>query len=93
MASHNNGVSFSDQLVEADVQIGWNTRLVSFGPDISAAVFALGFATRAAMAFGGVKPGAFRENLIYNKDRIFAFVLAMGFVSDEWYAIFSDIKG
>ena len=86
MASHNNGVSFSEQLVEADVQIGWNTRLVSFGPDISAAVFALGFATRAAMAFGGVKPGAFRENLIYNKDRIFAFVLAMGFVSDEWYA-------
>jgi acetyl-CoA synthase len=86
MASHNNGVSFSDQLVEADVQIGWNTRLVSFGPDISAAVFALGFATRAAMAFGGVKPGAFRENLIYNKDRIFAFVLALGFVSDEWYA-------
>jgi len=86
MASHNNGVSFSEQLVEADVQIGWNTRLVSFGPDISAAVFALGFATRAAMAFGGVKPGAFRENLIYNKDRIFAFVLALGFVSDEWYA-------
>jgi acetyl-CoA synthase len=86
MASHNNGVSFSEQLIEADVQIGWNTRLVSFGPDISAAVFALGFATRAAMAFGGVKPGAFRENLIYNKDRIFAFVLALGFVSDEWYA-------
>jgi acetyl-CoA synthase len=86
MASHNNGTSFSEQLVEADVQIGWNTRLVSFGPDISAAVFALGFATRAAMAFGGVQPGDFRKNLIYNKDRIFAFVMAMGFVSDEWYA-------
>ena len=86
MASHNNGSRFSEQLVEAGVQIGWNTRLVSFGPDISAAVFALGFATRAAMAFGGVKPGDFRKNLIYNKDRIFAFVLALGFVSDEWYA-------
>ena len=82
----NNGDSFSQQLVDAGVQIGWNTRLVSFGPDISAAVFALGFASRAAMAFGGVKPGDFRKNLIYNKDRIFAFVLACGFVTDEWYA-------
>ncbi len=86
MASHNNGARFSEQLVEAGVQIGWNTRLVSFGPDISAAVFALGFASRAAMAFGNIKPGDFRKNLIYNKDRIFAFVLALGFVSDEWYA-------
>jgi acetyl-CoA synthase len=86
MASHTDGVRFSEQLVDAGVQIGWNTRLVSFGPDISAAVFALGFAARAAMAFGGIKPGDFRKNLIYNKDRIFAFVLALGFVSDEWYA-------
>ena len=86
MASENNGVRFSEQLVDAGVQIGWNTRLVSFGPDVSAAVFALGFATRAAMAFGGIRPGDFRKNLIYNKDRVFAFVLAMGFVSDEWYA-------
>jgi len=86
MGAENNGVRFSQQLVEADVQIGWNTRLVSFGPDVSACVFALGFASRAAMAFGGVAPGDFRKNLIYNKDRIFAFVLALGFVSDEWYA-------
>ena len=86
MGAENNGVRFSQQLVEANVQIGWNTRLVSFGPDVSACVFALGFASRAAMAFGGVAPGDFRKNLIYNKDRIFAFVLALGFVSDEWYA-------
>ncbi len=86
IAGENNGVRFSEQLVEAGVQIGWNTRLASFSPDVSGAVFALGFAVRAAMAFGGVQPGDFRKNLIYNKDRIFAFILAMGFVSDEWYA-------
>jgi acetyl-CoA synthase len=33
-----------------------------------------------------VKPGQFRRNLIYNKDRTFAFVMPLGFVSDEWYA-------
>jgi acetyl-CoA synthase len=86
MASEYNGQRFSEQLVEQGVQIGWPTRLVSFGPDISAAVFAMGFATRAAMSFGGIEPGNYRKILIYNKDRIFAFVLPMGFVSDEWYA-------
>ena len=86
MASEYNGKKFSEQLIEAGVQIGWPTRLVSFGPDISAAVFAMGFATRAAMSFGGIEPGDFRKILIYNKDRIFAFVLPMGYVNDEWYA-------
>jgi acetyl-CoA synthase len=86
MASEYNGKRFSEQLVEAGVQIGWPTRLVSFGPDISAAVFAMGFANRAAMSFGGIEPGDYRRILIYNKDRIFAFVLPMGFVTDEWYA-------
>jgi acetyl-CoA synthase len=38
------------------------------------------------MSFGGIEPGDFRKILIYNKDRIFAFVLPMGFVTDEWYA-------
>ena len=52
----------------------------------SATVFAIGFATRAAMSFGGIEPGDYRKILIYNKDRVFAFGLALGFVSDEWYA-------
>ncbi len=86
MAAHHNGTSFSQQLVEAGVQVGWPTRLVPFGPDISAAIFAVGFATRAALSFGGIEPGDFRKVLIYNKDRVFAFVLALGDVSDEWYA-------
>jgi acetyl-CoA synthase len=86
MCAEFNGKRFSEQLVEAGVQIGWPTRLVSFGPDISAAVFAMGFACRVAMAFGGIKPGDFRKNLIYNKDRTFAFVMPLGYVNDEWYA-------
>ncbi len=86
MCAEHEGKRFSEQLVEAGVQIGWPTRLVSFGPDISAAVFAMGFACRVAMAFGGIKPGDYRKNLLYNKDRTFAFVMPMGFVTDEWYA-------
>jgi len=77
---------FSEQLVEAGVQIGWPTRLVSFGPDISAAVFAAGFAIRVGFTFGGIGPGEYRKHLIYNKDRTFAFAMPLGYVTDEWYA-------
>jgi acetyl-CoA synthase len=86
MCAENEGQRFSQQLVEAGVQIGWPTRLVSFGPDVSATVFAMGFATRAAMSFGAIEPGDFRKILIYNKDRIFAFAMPLGYVTDEWYA-------
>jgi len=86
MGGSYNGQTFSEQLVEAGVQIGWPTRLVSFGPDTSATVFAMGFATRAAMSFGGVEAGDYRKILIYNKDRVFAFALTLGYVADEWYA-------
>jgi acetyl-CoA synthase len=86
MCGENCGQRFSEQLMQAGVQIGWPTRLVPFGPDVSATVFALGFAARAAMSFGSVKPGDYRANLIYNKDRIFAFAMPLGYVSDEWYA-------
>jgi acetyl-CoA synthase len=86
MCAHQGGTTFSQQLVDAGVQVGWNTRLVPFGPEISAAVFALGFANRAAMAFGGVQPGDYRRILLYNKDRIFAFVNAFGEVNAEWAA-------
>ncbi|MFC1872628.1 acetyl-CoA decarbonylase/synthase complex subunit alpha/beta [Chloroflexota bacterium] len=86
MAGSYNGTSVSQQLVEAGVQIGWNTRLVSFGPESSATVFPIGFATRAAMSFGGIEPGDYRKILIYNKDRVFAFAMTLGTVTDRWYA-------
>jgi len=86
MSAHNNGTTFSEQLVEGGVQLGWETRLVPFGPEITSAIYSLGFASRAALSFGGVQAGDFRRNLLYNKNRIFAFVMALGKVTDEWYA-------
>ncbi len=57
MAGHTNGTTFTEQLIEGGVQLGWDTRLVPFGRDTSAAIYALGFASRAALSFGGVQPG------------------------------------
>ncbi|MFQ6034332.1 MAG: acetyl-CoA decarbonylase/synthase complex subunit alpha/beta [Sedimentisphaerales bacterium] len=86
MHAHHNGTTFAEQLVEGGVQLGWETRLVPFGRDITSAIYSLGFASRAALSFGGVQPGDFRRNLLYNKNRIFAFVMPLGKVTDEWYA-------
>ena len=86
MSASTSGRSVAQQLQEEGVQLGWDTRLVPFGDDVTATVHALGFATRAALSFGGAKPGDFRRVLQYNKNRIFAFVLAFGEVDDEKHA-------
>ncbi|MCL2095786.1 MAG: acetyl-CoA decarbonylase/synthase complex subunit alpha/beta [Oscillospiraceae bacterium] len=77
---------FAEQLAEEGVQLGWETRLIPFGKDVSSLIYALGFANRAAMSFGGVKPGDYEGNLKYNKNRVFAFVIALGEVTPDKYA-------
>ncbi len=84
--NNENGETFAGQLQEGGVQMGWETRLVPFDQEIYGHIYSLGFATRAAMAFGGVTPGDYSRILLYNKARIFAFVLALSQVSDEDYA-------
>jgi len=86
MAGSTNGNSFGKQLHDEGIQLGWDTRLVPFGEEVYSQIYSVGFATRAAMAFGGVQPGDYERILAYNKTRVFAFVLALGEVTDEWYA-------
>jgi len=86
MSAGAEGKSMAQQLREEGIQMGWDTRLVPFGDDVTATIHALGFATRAALSFGGAQPGDFERVLRYNKTRVFAFVLALGPVDDEKHA-------
>lgn len=98
MASHCGGRSIAEQLAEESIEMNWDTFLVPYGKDITAAVHALNFAARSAMTFGGIEPGDFkaaRDILLYNKDRVHAFVMALGadpevegeqLITDEKYA-------
>ncbi len=70
MSASSNGKSMAQQLREEGIQLGWETRLVPFGDDVTATVHSLGFATRAALSFGGAQPGDFQRILRYNKNRI-----------------------
>ncbi len=99
IAGDSHGRSMAEQLQAEDIEMGWDTYIVPYGKHVGAAVYALNFAARGAMTFGGIKPGSFdaaRKILLYNKERVFAFVLALGadpgvngtgqLISDEKYA-------
>lgn len=81
-----NGRSIIHQLQEEGVELGYDTYTVPFGTDTISAIYALGFAARSALTFGGLKGGQARDILLYNKNRVFAFVLALGEVDDLKYA-------
>ncbi|MGD8760081.1 MAG: hypothetical protein PVJ07_07490, partial [Anaerolineales bacterium] len=81
-----NGRSIIDQLIEEGVDLGFDTYTVPFGTDTESAIYPLGFASRSALTFGGMKGGQAKEILNYNKERVFAFVLALGEVDDLKYA-------
>ena len=86
MSAGADGKSMASQLREEGIQLGWDTRLVPFGDDVTATIHSLGFATRVALSFGGAQPGDFQRVLRYTKNRVFAFVLALGPVDDEKHA-------
>ena len=86
MAAATDGKSMARQLEEEGIEMGWRTRLVPFGEDVTACIHALGFSTRVALSFGGAQPGDYQRVLRYNKNRVFAFVLAFGPVDDEKHA-------
>ncbi len=81
MAGNSKGRTIAEQLAEEGIEMNWDTFLVPYGKEITAAVHALNFAARSAMTFGGIEPGDFkaaRDILLYNKDRVHAFVMALG---------------
>jgi len=99
MAGNTNGRTLAEQLAEENIQMDWDTFLVPYGKEITSAIHALNFAARSAMTFGGVEPGNMKQAtdiLMYNKTRVYAFVLALGadddaecedqVITDEKYA-------
>ncbi len=78
LSGHTNGDSVTKQLLKQGVELGWETRIVPLGPDTEHTLYALDWAIRASLIFGGKKPGDFKEHLKYQKDRVFAFAIALG---------------
>jgi len=86
VGSSSNGKSIIDQLKEEKVEMGWDTYIVPYGRDTISVIYPLHWAIRGALTFGGIKPGRAKECLLYCKDRVFAFGLALGPLDDYKYA-------
>jgi acetyl-CoA synthase len=85
LSGQSNGDSVTKQLMRKGVELGWETRLVPLGPDTEHTLYALDWSIRAALIFGNVKPGDYKRQLKYTKDRVFAFALALGPLDDiKW---------
>ncbi|MDD2702743.1 MAG: acetyl-CoA decarbonylase/synthase complex subunit alpha/beta [Candidatus Omnitrophica bacterium] len=80
------GRSIIDQLVEENVEMGWDNYIVPYGRDTVSVIFPLNWAIRAALTFGGIKAGDARKCLAYTKERVFAFGLVLGEVDEIKFA-------
>ncbi|MFH1888658.1 MAG: acetyl-CoA decarbonylase/synthase complex subunit alpha/beta [Candidatus Omnitrophota bacterium] len=86
VGSQVNGRSIIDQLLEENVQMGWDNYIVPYGRDTISAIYPLNWAIRSALTFGGLKPGQTEKCLLYTKERVFAFGLVLGELDDIKYA-------
>jgi len=85
LSGHVNGNSVTKQLLRKGVELGWETRIVPLGPDTEHTLYALDWAIRASLIFGGKKSGDYKAHLKYQKDRVFAFAIVLGELDDiKW---------
>jgi len=85
LSGHTNGKCVTKQLLKKGIELGWDTRIVPLGPETEHTLYALDWAIRASLIFGGKKPGDFKGHLKYQKDRVFAFAIVLGDLDDiEW---------
>ncbi len=85
LAGNVKGESVTKQLHRRGVEMGWPTRIVPLGPDTEHAIYALHWAARAGLTFGGLKAGDYKMNLKYSLNRVFAFAIVLGELDDmKW---------
>lgn len=82
----NNGTTLKQQLQAQGVELGWDTYIVPLGTDTTSGIYALNWAIRGALTFGGHKKGEAQKCLEYCRDRVFAFGLVFGPVDERRYA-------
>ncbi len=86
LAGNVKGNSVTKQLHRRGVEMGWPTRIVPLGPDTEHTIYALHWAARAGLTFGGLKAGDYVLNLKYSLNRVFAFAIVLGELDDMKWA-------
>ncbi|HAX61885.1 MAG TPA: CO dehydrogenase/CO-methylating acetyl-CoA synthase complex subunit beta [Elusimicrobia bacterium] len=82
-----NGQNIKTQLERENAEIGLQTYIVPLGTKTGSVIYALNFAMRAALTFGGKKKGEWQEILDYLRKRVPAFALVLGAPDDKTVAL------
>jgi acetyl-CoA synthase len=81
VGSHN-GKTFASQLENQGVELGLENYIVPLGDDYLSAIYAVNFAVRAPLIYGGFKAGQWQGVMEYVRNRVPAFVLLLGYVDE-----------
>jgi len=76
------GDTFAKQLEQQGIEIGLENYIVPLGEDYLSAIYAVDFAVRAPLIYGGYKPGQWQGIADYIRNRVPAFVLLLGHVDE-----------
>ena len=82
LAGKINGHTFKQQLQNQGVGLGLENYIVALGDDYLSAIYAVNFAVRAPLIYGGNKPGQWQEIAGYIRNRVPAFVLLLSHVDE-----------
>jgi len=82
LVGNTKGKNIVEQLNQEGVEIGLDTYVVPLGKDIVSAIFAVNFAVRAALSFGGIKKGEWQKCLEYCRKRLPVFCMALGYIDE-----------
>lgn len=77
-----NGNTFKKQLENKDIELGLENYIVPLGEDYLSAIYAVNFAVRAPLIYGGYKSGQWEGVMDYVRNRVPAFVLLLGHVDE-----------
>ncbi|MBU1006452.1 MAG: CO dehydrogenase/CO-methylating acetyl-CoA synthase complex subunit beta [Candidatus Omnitrophica bacterium] len=82
LVGNTKGKSLKEQLDAEGVEQSLDTYVVPLGKDIVSAIYAVNFAIRAALSFGGIKKGEWQKCLEYCRKRLPVFCVALEYVDE-----------
>jgi acetyl-CoA synthase len=82
LAGNINGNTFRQQLQNQGIELGLENYIVPLGDDYLSAIYAVNFAVRAPLIYGGNKPGQWEGVAGYIRNRVPAFVLLLSHVDE-----------
>ena len=77
-----NGKTLAQQLEKKNVSLGLEDYIVPLGEDYLSAIYAVNWAVRAPLMYGGLKSGQWSQILNYTKEKVPAFVVLLSHVDE-----------